>query len=152
MTLLGTVMQVGFSFVFTLGPAAVLMKDRLQITIVLCFVAILASFVAGGLILAVPVTVFLVLFSFWVRFVGKAEAGVKRILFIITMVLSAIFLAQHVVHLPIRFALDQPAVKIASNVAGIFLAAAMLSATLELLIIKRRKNRGLKATSNADII
>lgn len=155
MTLLGTVMQAGVSGLLTLAPAAVLKKEQMRITIALSFLAILATCIVGGLIFAVPATVFLVLFSLWVRFVGRATTGAKRVLFIVTIVLSALFLAQHVLHLPIRFALDQPAVKIASNVAGILLAAAMLGATLELLILRKRKNQetpnqALQATSETE--
>lgn len=152
MTILGTIMQVGLSGVLTLAPAAVLKKDQMRITIALSFLAILATSHVGGLIFAVPVTVFLLLFSLWVRFVGHAAAGPKRVLFIVTIVLSALFLTQHVAHLAIRFALDEPAVKIASNIAGIFLAAAMLCGTLELLILRKKdneetSNQTLQATS-----
>lgn len=152
MTLLGTVMQAGISGVLTLAPAAVLKRERMLVTIAMSFLAILAMNYVGGLILGVPVTILLLLFSLWVRFVGFATAGPKRVLFIVTLVLSALFLAQHIVHLPIRFALNQAPVKIASNVAGILLAAAMLCATLESLILRKRKkqettNQALQATS-----
>lgn len=136
-------MQVGMSGVLALAPAAVLKKDRLWISIALSFLAILATSYIGGLISAVPVAVFLLLFSLWVRFVGHDSARAKPILFIVTIVLSALFFAQHLVHLPIRFALNQPPFKIASNVAGIFLAAAMFCITLELLML-RKKNRSDK--------
>ncbi len=129
------------SGVLTLAPAAILRKDGLHITIALSFLAILATCIVGGLVFAVPVTAFLLLFALWVRFVGNAAGGAKRILFMITIVLSSLFLAQYVIHLPIRFALDQPPVKIAANVAGIFLAAAMLGATVELLIKRNRNNQ-----------
>lgn len=142
MTLLGTIMQAGLSGALTLAPAAILKKDGLRVAIALSFLAIFATCKVGGLIFAVPVTVFLLLFSLWVRFVGNADTGAKRIFFIITIVLSSLFLAQHVFHLPIRFALSQPPVKIASNVAGILLAAAMLGAAVELLIMRKRKNQG----------
>ena len=133
-------MQAGLSGVLTLAPAAVLKRDRMRVSIALSFLAIMATSHVGGLIYAIPVTVFLLLFSLWVRFVGHATARAKRILFIVTIVLSALFLAQHVVHLPIRFAFNQPSLKIASNVAGIFLAAAMLCVTLELLMLRKRNN------------
>jgi hypothetical protein len=137
MTLLGTAMQVVFSVALTLAPAAVLKKNQMRITTGLSFIAILATSHIGGLVFAIPITIILLLFSLWVRFVGRANVGPKRVLFIVTIVLSALFLAQHLAHLPIRIFLDQPAAKIEANVGGIFLAVAMLSATLEMMILKK---------------
>lgn len=140
MTILGAIMQLVTSGILTLAPAAVLKKDQMWISVALSFLAILATSYIGGLISAVPVAVFLLVFSLWVRFVGHDSARAKRILFTVTIVLTALFFAQHLVHLPIRFALNQPPFKIASNVAGIFLSAAMLCVTLELQMV-RKKNR-----------
>jgi hypothetical protein len=138
MSLLGVVLQAGVSGVLSLVPAAILKKERMRVTIVSSFLAIFATCKVGGLIFAAPITAFLLLFALWVRFVGHAHAGVKRVLFGVTLVLSALILALQVVHLPIRIALHQPAVMIAANVAAILVAATMLSATLAMLIVKKR--------------
>jgi len=146
MTLLGIAIQVGLSGLLMLAPAAVLTRDRLHITIALSFFAILATTHVGGLVFAIPVTVFLLLFSLWVRWIGRAAAGPLRVLFIATTATAALFFAAQVVHLPIRLALHQPPAKIAANMAGILLAAAMLCATLERRVL--RKNRGPADTAD----
>lgn len=134
-------MQAGLSAVLTLAPAVVLKKDRMRVSILLSFFAILSTCLIGGVIFAALVTVFLFLFSCWLRFLNHADSGAKRALFIISLVLPAIFLVLQVVHLPIRYALGQPPVKIAPNTAGIFLAAALVGGRLEIMIIRKRKNK-----------
>ena len=134
-------LQVVFSIVLSLAPIALLRKDRLRISMVLYVLGLFAVVKVGGLIFAVPVAVLLLLFTMWLRFVGHADGGAKHALFILTIVLCALYLAQHVVHLPIRMHLDQPKVKIAANIAGGLVALAMLSAAVELLVTTVRTHR-----------
>lgn len=140
MNALGLAIIAVLSLVLTLAPAVILVKDRMRVTIVLSFLTILMTGKIGGLLFAIPVALFLALFAAWVRFVGRGEGVAKRASFVITIVMSVLFLAQHLVHLPLRFALDQPAILVASNVAGILLALTMLSATLEFLWNKNQNN------------
>lgn len=145
MTLLATVMHAVSSGLLALALAAILRKERMRIAFILSFYAIFTVSKIGGLIFAVIVAVFLLLFFMWLRFVSRADAGTKRVLFIATIVLSMLFLALQAVHLPIRFALNQPTMKIEFNVAGIFLSVAMLGAAIELLVIRKRNNKKIQS-------
>lgn len=137
MSPVGRIVQLGISGVLTLAPAAIFYKDRLKIAIALSFLAIHAGNYVGGLLLSVPIALILLVFALWLHYVGHADSGPKRVLFVITVILTALFVMLQVGHLPIRFMLEQKAARIAANVAGIILGSALLGASLEMWWVKR---------------
>jgi hypothetical protein len=138
MNLLGLLLQGIVSGVLTLAPAAVLKRDGLKASIAYTFFAIFAICKLGGLVFAVPATLFFLLWFSWVRFVGHAISGPKRVLFFMTGAFSALYLACQIVHLPIREALKQSSIMLMANEAGIYMAGAMFIAIIELAIVKRQ--------------
>jgi len=141
MNFLGLFLQVVCSVLLTFAPGAILKKDRLNISRVLTFLAILATCKVGGLLLAVPLTAILWLYFRWVRFVGYATVGTKFVLFWTTLILMGVYLELQIIHLPIRGILGQDRLRIEANVAGILVALCMFCALLELkMSIRRRLN------------
>ena len=129
MTILGTFLQVVFSIILTLTPAYFLKRDGFKITIGLCFVALMAAFMVGGMIAAIPICILLSAFFYWLRFISNGYP----FLFRATFVLVGIWLLLQIVHFPIRVYLDQPQVKKVSNVAGIFVGVCMVNGCVEII-------------------
>jgi hypothetical protein len=144
----GIILQAVFSAILWLAPATILKSDGLKISRVLTFIAIFGMCHVGGLILATPLTLVLCVYFVWVCFVGHATGGTKRVLFLATITLSAIYLTVQILHLPIRFALGQPTTLIAANIAGILAALSMLAAPTELLIARKNGWGGVNGTDS----
>lgn len=141
MTVGGTLLQVVFSIILVCGPASILKKDRLYVSLVLTFVAIFGCCKLAGLLLAVPVTVVLLLYFMWIRFLAQSTSGPKYILFWTTAILAGVYLAIQIIHLPIRLALGQSALLVAANLIGIAWALCLLCAPVELAIVRRHRTR-----------
>lgn len=139
------IIQLVSSLILVQVPVAVLRGLGLKASHYLAFVTIFACSLLGGLIFAAPTTFLLMLYCLWVSFLGSADRGAKRTLFFVTLGLGALFLTIQILHLPIRFALQQPAPLIWANVVGILLALCLLVTPTELALVQKRSLVGIGA-------
>lgn len=131
MSFISTAAQLIVSILLTLIPSMILKQQKMNITIGFCFFSLFATIKVGGLILAVPVLAFMCIFFLWLHFAVTKQS--KAYLLTTLIVVSLWFLSQ-LLHLPLRFHLNQPTVKIAANIAGLLLAGALTSGTIEFMI------------------
>jgi hypothetical protein len=150
MTVLGTVMQLVASVVLTLIPRAVLKKHGMRVPVIFSFLAIFSLMFAAGILLGFIMTFVLYGFFWWMAYTGQAEAGARRILFIVTFVLVGLYLPASMVALLIRLAAGRSNLIIASNVSAIFMALAMLSGLVEWLILKKKRGSDTQGTGQLE--
>lgn len=130
MTLLGTILQFIFSVGLTVIPAVLLNQQKMSVTIGFCFMCLFAASKAGGLLLAVPITVILLLFFLWLHFAISTRSPV---FLNTTLILVTLWFISQAIQLPIRIHLNQASIKIAANITGLLMTGALTCGTIEFM-------------------